>query len=256
MHATSFERLIAHRTLDQLRHDLINATEAVAVAVEQGAAESGGQWRHLPQNAVCLSFPELWGERHLVMAFNARSAADCLATTGEVAVVVGAEHVDPLAEHILGDAPAVKMEQEVVTMLLDAAPAKPEEVWAEEASGGLPLLLEKRAAVAAFLVSTQSFPPEAVLPHADDIAEAYSDNPDEAKEVISKVYPRYRNAFGRRLAEAQASRGQAPSNWPVNDPSLVEAMQGMASGEGQTRVRGLSQLPALCDALAAQPQEG
>lgn len=58
-HAVSFERLIAHRTLDQLRHDLIEATEAVAVAVEQAPTEVGPQqYAHnmMPQNAVCRKF--------------------------------------------------------------------------------------------------------------------------------------------------------------------------------------------------------
>lgn len=256
-HALSFERLLARRTLDQLRRDLIDAIEAVAVAVEQGPADgggSGGQRRHLPQNAVCPSFPELWDERHLLMAFHSRSAADALSEPGDVVVVVGAEHVDPLAEHLSGEADA-ELEQDVIAMLLDAAPVQPEAVRVEEASGGLALLLEKRAAVSAFLVSTQSFPPEVVLPHADDIAEAYPDAPDQAKEIIGKKYPMYRNAFGGRLAEAQASRGQAPANWPVNDPSIVEAIQGM-TGEGAVRAQGLAQLPALCDALAAQRRQG
>lgn len=204
---------------------------------------------------VRRQFPELWGERHLLMAFVARSATDRLPGAGDVAVVVGAEHVDPLTEHLTApDASDVELKQQVITMLLDPAPAKPEEVRAEEAAGGLELILEKRAAVSAFLVSTQSFPPEVVLPHADDILQAFPDDPDEAKKIISAVYPRYRNAFGARLAEAQASQGQTPANWPVSDPSLVAAMQGMARDGGPARAQGLSQLPALCDALASPQQ--
>ena len=113
----------------------------------------------LPQNAICPHFPELWDERHLLMAYFARSAAEEVGATGgsDVAMIVGAEHIDPIAEHLEGDVES-GMEQQVVSMLLDPEPTPSDEARREEGEGGLAVRLEKRAAMAAFLLSTQVTP--------------------------------------------------------------------------------------------------
>ena len=101
---------------------------------------------------------------------------------------------------------------------------------------------------------TQSFPPESVLPHADDLDTVYPNQP-EAKEIISRTYPRYRRAFGGRLAEAQNNAGRFAANWPYQEGAqsgLPPAMQGIAEGGAQgSRVQGLGMLAKLCDDLEA-----
>ena len=61
----SCTRIIERRTLDELRHDLVRAVEAVAVAVEEdsGAETTSAAAADLlvpPQNVMCPHFPEFW----------------------------------------------------------------------------------------------------------------------------------------------------------------------------------------------------
>ena len=102
--------------------------------------------------------------------------------------------------------------------------------------------------------SAQSFPPESVLPHADDLGTAYPGQP-EAKEIISRTYPRYRRAFGGRIAEAQTAAGRLAANWPL-DPGLAATVQEMAAGGQGSRVLGLGKLAQLCADLEAHLAEG
>jgi hypothetical protein len=110
--------------------------------------------------------------------------------------------------------------------------------------------LEKRAALAAMLVSTQTFPPHAALPPAEELGE-------EARAIVARVYPKYRQAFGARMAEAQEKAregvgvggeggggedGAAAGGW---DPSVAQHTPGQV-----TRVHGLANLAEFCRDVA------
>ena len=243
-HTTSFSRLIARRSLDALRHELIAVVEAAAKHIETtppaaapamgapaggapgpGAAVTPGAL--LPQNFVAPFFPELWTERHVLMGHFARQQQQ--ATNGDVVVIVGADHADALAGHLDedgGGAVDAGVEAAVVTDLL--ADFANDENDADE--------LEKRAAVAALLVCTQSFPPDAVLPPAEQLG-------DDARAAVGRVWSKYRGAFSDRLEHAMRRR-------PPPDPGSGSG-RSEAPPQQPPRVGGLAQLAELCDRIVS-----
>ena len=178
-----------------------------------------------PQNVMCPHFPEFWGERHILMAHFARRAAD----EGDDAVlVVGAEHADELAgilastdddnggsevggeegerdEELYGGGGGggrggdggvfFHQEQQVIDDLLGAGKGgsgsgtNKVHLMGVDMGVEMEVELEKRAALAAMLVSTQTFPPHAALPPAEELGE-------EARAIVARVYPKYRNVRG------------------------------------------------------------
>ncbi|CAE8736282.1 unnamed protein product [Polarella glacialis] len=193
LHVTSFDRLIARHGLDELRHALIDATESLATWLEERQAAGGASvavtLQDLPQNMICPLFKELSSERHLLMAHFVRLAVE---EGHNVAVVIGAEHIGPVADLLLQDPP-----QQVHVQELLQEGAASEEPWQAE--------LEKRAAVSAFLSSTCTFPSELVLPSKEQLL-------PEAGDFVAKVLPKYRTAFAGRLAEAVGGDQQALSS--------------------------------------------
>lgn len=241
LHATSFNRLIASRSLDGLKHDLIDATETVATHMEQRAADppEGTEPASLlmaPQNALCTCFEELWGERHLLMAFFTHAAlkSDC----DDVALMVGTEHIQPVAA-LVEALPRDILAAEVIDDHNELLNAPPEATAGSHGLGSAEII-EKRAALAALLVSTRAFNPELVLPAADGL-------PEEMVQMVSSVYPRYRAAFEGRMTEARRVAEQ------VGGPEAQQAQQDLFAalqGGTSTAVSGLAQLPALCESLA------
>jgi len=217
LHVTSFDRLIEHRSVNELRHSLALAVEAVAGKLEERLKEHGPPVRttDVLQNFVCPMFKELSVERHVLMAHFARKAAE---EGHDVAVVVGAEHLDGI-EGRFGET-AEDTEELLQGGALEAESGAE---WEKE--------LEKRCAAAAFLASTGAFPPEVVLPEFQDLL-------PEAKELAMKFYPKYRNAFRGRLAQATHSNNAAGGSRQELQAALDEA--------SATRVRGLPDLKEIC----------
>mmetsp|Transcript_70934 Transcript_70934/g.189264 ORF Transcript_70934/g.189264 Transcript_70934/m.189264 type:complete len:309 (-) Transcript_70934:39-965(-) len=170
LHTQSFDRLIERRSLDEMRHSLIHATEAVASAME-----STPGWSLPPQNCVCPLFPELWEERHKVMA---HFAAQQAAAGADVGVVVGSQHIDGVAEYL---------NQDFDESLLATPTGR---------DGNDPVEWEKRAAVGAFLTTTRIFPPWCALPNEQEMTQ-------DQLDLVKRFYPKYRNAFVGRLAGFQ-----------------------------------------------------
>mmetsp|Transcript_14852 Transcript_14852/g.42079 ORF Transcript_14852/g.42079 Transcript_14852/m.42079 type:complete len:330 (-) Transcript_14852:92-1081(-) len=215
----SFDRIVARVPMEELRQIVIMATEAFATALEgKGDSKDSATGSLGAQNLLCRFFPELWAERHVVMAHVAREAW-ASSRDADIILVLGAEHVEPVVRRL----DKTEADQGVsVDELLRAPPA------AADRSAEL----EKRSALAALLVSTQSFPPECVLPPPDQLDEV-------GKAVAQKVYPKYRWAIDGRLR--QSSEGK-----PSAQDRLTAALQALNS------CRGLGQLEELCSQLAAE----
>ncbi|CAK0840520.1 unnamed protein product [Prorocentrum cordatum] len=90
--------------------------------------------------------------------------------------------------------------------------------------------LEKRLALAAFLASTGSWPPETVLPPLDGLLPA-------AQAFARQKYPQYRGAFQGRLAEA------------LRPGAGREDAAGALAAAAAARVAGLPQLAEVCAQL-------
>eukprot|EP00928_Gymnodinium_smaydae_P074934 TRINITY_DN57951_c0_g1_i1.p1 TRINITY_DN57951_c0_g1~~TRINITY_DN57951_c0_g1_i1.p1 ORF type:complete len:323 (-),score=43.20 TRINITY_DN57951_c0_g1_i1:200-1168(-) len=211
-HPLSFSRLIARLSVNEMRHAIIVATEAFAASLEtQGRTQDALPLP--PQNVLCQFFPELWGERHAVMAHVVRQALG--EADGDVALVVGKEHIDPVVEKLNST------DDDDIAALL----REPSETTDRDEE------LEKRAALAALLVSTQTFPAEYVLPPVDEIDA-------DAKTVVSRVYPKYRWAIDGRLNSVRNGRSSYDH--------LADAVR-----QGQT-ARGLGHLEDLCKSLASE----
>jgi len=107
--------------------------------------------------------------------------------------------------------------------------------------GGMAEELEKRAALAALLVSTRSFPPSLVLPAPEELIPS-------AKEIVSQAYPKYRNAFEGRLSMALevAERGRTEAQAQARQSLLAAFQRGAAP-----RVNGLPQVAELYHKFAA-----
>ena len=230
-HTTSFHRVVASRTLDQLKHQLVHAVETVAVEMEQAGSPADTASLLLPpQNALACCFDELWGERHRLMAQFTREAI-VSAPPGDVALIAAHEHL-PAIRSLLTLAP------ELQPFELAALLSSPPEATAGEAGlGASDEMIEKRAAVAAMLVSTRAFPPTCVLPQADDL-------PPSLAQFIGSVYPRYRNAFESRIGQAREAAGQG-EDAQQSRRDLMAALQGGQAGT----VNALVQLQALCETL-------
>jgi hypothetical protein len=304
MHSTSFDRIVRKRQLDEVRMDLIDAIEGISSTIIQqtmdevtraagrqqsGASEEGQQQVQaasllLPQNLMCSYFPELWSERHQLMAhFASHQQAQALENSpssstrtggltfsegglqpsevspedrlGGVMLIIGAEHV-PFVERQLYQLTDNTMPDSVVeTLLSDLAEAEEScgtdkiSFNSDGKSGGTfgkseVEELEKRAAIAAFLVCTRSFPPEIVLPNAEELL-------PEALQIVSSRYPRYRGAFEARLNEAQAEvkRVQAQAMSANMQPDRAEVFGALQDGTA-LRVGGIGELKDLCGRLA------
>eukprot|EP00931_Biecheleriopsis_adriatica_P109592 TRINITY_DN83856_c0_g1_i1.p1 TRINITY_DN83856_c0_g1~~TRINITY_DN83856_c0_g1_i1.p1 ORF type:complete len:340 (+),score=56.65 TRINITY_DN83856_c0_g1_i1:34-1020(+) len=203
-HSVSFDRLVARRSLDELRGDVVSATEALAKGLE------GQQATAIPQNALCPFFTELWSERHAVMASVTRRAAE-EQQESSVALVLGAEHVDPVASRLEDD-----------TDLTDL-------LTAPDDTASFEVQVEKRCALSALLGSTRAFPQDLVLPPPESLV-------PEAAQVVRAAYPKYHRAIAGRLSEAGLK-------------SVYGSMQEVISSHQQT-VHNLSQLYDLCSQLA------
>jgi hypothetical protein len=225
MLSTSFDRLIARCGLDELRHALIEATEAVAAAIENSPSSAS----RVPQNALCPHFPELWQERHMLMATFAARAAEAAADDDDVAFVCGAEHVERIARCLA----AGPLDSVAVDSLLSATSGA--ELTSPADASARKVLLEKRAAVAALLLSTNSFPPELVLPPADCLTK-----PDLA--VVQECYPKYRAAFAQRIGQAFHSKSlRSGSHQQPNAPEVTGGPAAIGR-DGPAPLNGLMQL--------------
>eukprot|EP00930_Biecheleria_cincta_P013956 TRINITY_DN12200_c0_g1_i2.p1 TRINITY_DN12200_c0_g1~~TRINITY_DN12200_c0_g1_i2.p1 ORF type:complete len:344 (-),score=59.43 TRINITY_DN12200_c0_g1_i2:179-1150(-) len=202
-HAVSFDRLIAKRSLDEIRTNVVSATESLAQQLEGRRATA------IAQNALCPFFPELWSERHAVMANVTKRAAD-EEEDSHIALVVGTEHVDHVAS-LLDD------EGDIAHLLSAPDDTAPFEVQ-----------VEKRCVLAALLGATRAFPQDLVLPAPDNLV-------PEAAEVVRSVYPKYHRAIAGRLSQAGMK-------------SVYGSVEEVISSHQQT-VHGLSQLYELCDQL-------
>merc|ERR1719329_213548 len=183
-HAVSFDRLVARMSVNEMLSSVAKVADAFGSAVERQGQEANSTtpWaqEELLQNLLCPFFPELWRERHLVMASTIRRAALDL-EAGErrdVMVVLGAKHVEPLAE-ILEQEPHA--DEDLLALL-----GNPDDTASFEDQ------LEKRAALVALLVSTRSFPPGYVLPASEDLL-------PEALAIVKPVYTRVRGAIMQRM---------------------------------------------------------
>eukprot|EP00930_Biecheleria_cincta_P013955 TRINITY_DN12200_c0_g1_i1.p1 TRINITY_DN12200_c0_g1~~TRINITY_DN12200_c0_g1_i1.p1 ORF type:complete len:366 (-),score=57.63 TRINITY_DN12200_c0_g1_i1:179-1216(-) len=224
-HAVSFDRLIAKRSLDEIRTNVVSATESLAqqlegrraTAIAQNALCSAGferlhwssKWYQRPRTRRCPFFPELWSERHAVMANVTKRAAD-EEEDSHIALVVGTEHVDHVAS-LLDD------EGDIAHLLSAPDDTAPFEVQ-----------VEKRCVLAALLGATRAFPQDLVLPAPDNLV-------PEAAEVVRSVYPKYHRAIAGRLSQAGMK-------------SVYGSVEEVISSHQQT-VHGLSQLYELCDQL-------
>jgi len=186
-HSISFDRLIARMSVDETLSAVAVATEAFASRLAECRLHSSdaqpAAWAQdqLLQNVLCKSFPELWGERHRVMASVVQRAAK--ASEHDVVLVVGSSHVDPVAD---------ALEVDVDAEALLAAP---------EDTGSWDDQLKKRAAIGALVISTKAFPVHHVLPDFDDLL-------PEAKEVVKPVYLRCRQAIRGRLGDFDSQSSQ------------------------------------------------
>jgi len=226
-HSLSFDRIIARRSLDQVRRDVVMATEGVAQKLEQtkGAVD-------IPQNGLCPFFPELWSERHAVMAQVTKLAAqeaqqiqDDALQTHHVALVVGAEHIDHVVP-LLQDETSVPMPMGGFGGGLENHLEVPDDPATFEEQ------LEKRCAMAALLGATRAFPQSLVLPPPEDLVQ-------EAQPVVRRAYPRYHRAIAERLAGAGLN-------------SVHSSMEDVLSRHQQA-THSLSQLYELCNQLAEAP---
>ncbi len=254
LHTSSFDRIVRRHNLDELRHALISSVESLAASMESGGGSPAGQAssssppsppssldRLLAQNALCVHFGELWSERHALMAHFASR------TQGDVALVCGSEHVEPVARLLEDAGQRAELSAADLSALLDESETSrgspPSSHWGEDE-------LEKRAALAALLVTTRQFPPEVVLPSSDELG------PEDLARAQA-VYPKYRAAFAQRLqlaAEAAAGRG-ADGDGQVRGSAGGAGQGGGAGGEAQQQASspyGLSQLPDLCQSLGQQ----
>eukprot|EP01062_Namystynia_karyoxenos_P018419 TRINITY_DN16864_c0_g1_i1.p1 TRINITY_DN16864_c0_g1~~TRINITY_DN16864_c0_g1_i1.p1 ORF type:complete len:332 (+),score=101.57 TRINITY_DN16864_c0_g1_i1:104-1099(+) len=176
--ATSFARLVGRLQPADLPPLLFAASNRYEEAAK-AAADGGG----VPQNAIGPEFPELWSERHAVMAAVMRKAtAD---SAGDVVGVVGAEHIDGVAQ-------AWERQEAQGTAAAEALAAP--EVLPELADPSSPAL-EVRCALAALLITTNSFPPELVLPQPTELEGAVLDR-------VRELYPQYRRVLQERLRSA------------------------------------------------------
>jgi len=228
LHVASFDRLIAHHGLDELKLRLLQATEAIASFVEQQVSREAAEARKakrkpkpvgfsdLPQNSLCPFFEELGTERRRIMAHFAAAAAE---QGSDVLLVIGAEHVAEVEEILAAGGPGDGAQELLGAAGGEDAAAGDESDWRVE--------LEKRALVAAFLNSTRTFPPEVVLLPREQLLPEYA-------EQVAKIYPRYREMFMGRLSSALAGAG--------GQQQLQEAM---AAEMQRPRVRGLAQLHDL-----------
>jgi len=217
-HTLSFDRLVARLSVEELRHAVIVATEAFAASLEEGRAKNAGPAApHLPgrppQNVLCQFFPELWSERHLVMAQVVQQTLD--QSESDVALVVGVEHLEPVVRNL--DAGLLGVDRGALLRAPSSSQDRQEE-------------LEKRAALGALLVSTQTFPAEYVLQPAEEMDK-------ESLAIVRKVYPKYRWAIDGRLNIKDGK-----------DKSAYDRLAGILQG-GQS-VRGLTALEELCESLA------
>lgn len=222
LHSLSFDRLIQRYSLAELKTVLIQATELVAQCLEtisERRNKQGGdvvKLSDVPQNVLCPLFPELGSERQDLMCHFARLAAE---QGHDVAVIVGVEHLSGISEQFdHGDActPA-----EAKTLLSDVqSDAKMgDAAWDEE--------IEKRTVAAAFLRATRTFPPETVLPPAEQLL-------PEVTAVVKQHYRRYLEAFNARILTA------------LGGPNSMAAMA--MSAQNVQRIPGLAQLQELCKA--------
>lgn len=214
LHATSFNRIVATRSLNDLRYELIDAVEMVGTKLEEPLAPAAMD--DLPQNFICPMFKELGEERHMVMAQLVRQCAE---QGHDVCLVVGKEHIDPVAKYL--EEPAYSGIEGLLDNLDDGSGASSSpEAFAEE--------LEKRVALAAFVLTTKTFPADLVLPQFEDLV------PD-AQAVVKKIWPKYRNAFRNRLANHLEGAGS-------KENAIAKAM-------AQKRILGVLGLEELCQTL-------
>lgn len=226
-HVVSFNRLVSRMTVSEMLVSVARVADEFGAAVErQGAASNATTpWAQdeLLQNQLCPFFPELWRERHLVMASAARSAAAELEaglslTEGgrsDLVMVLGAKHVEPLADLLLEEPTT----EENLVALLDS----PEDTATFNEQ------LEKRAALVALLVSTRAFPAEYVLPASEDML-------PEALEVVKPVYSRVRSAIMERMG---------------NFDQTMQGSQAMAEkARAAAEVVSLQRLQQFCDSMA------
>lgn len=223
LHALSWDRLIYRYSLEDLKKVLVQATELVAQCLEairdKGNKQGGNAVTlgDVPQNVLCPFFPELGVERQDLMSHYARLAAE---QGHDVAVVVGVEHLAGISEQFdhgdfctADDAKALLSDVESDAKMGDVA-------WDEE--------IEKRTAIAAFLRATRTFPPDVVLPSAEQLL-------PEVTAAVKQNYGRYLEAFNARVLAA------------LGGPNSIAAA---ISGQNSQRFVGLAQLHELC---AMQP---
>eukprot|EP01051_Picozoa_sp_SAG22_P013130 SAG22_NODE_1439_length_4416_cov_25.417940_3_plen_178_part_00 len=155
----------------------------------------------------------------------------------EVVVVVGQEHAAAL--------PGWLENERNVRRVLEAAGVEPSvaaaQFEAKEAAELAELLaeteeehpadeLEKRAAVAAMLVSTNAGDPAMVLPPAEVLA-------PEDREKVAEWYPKYRELYATRLSQALDKAGPRPGG--EEEAAAAAAAVGVGA-------RGLHELAELC----------
>jgi len=220
-HAISFDRLVARCSVPELRSSIVQAVELFASAVEAGRDETRAEAEAAPwwgtgamQNVLTPTFPELWGERHLVMAHVTRRLSKQLGQ--DIALVVGSRHVEPLAGCF-----EEKADKTADVQALLQAPDDPDTFDKQ---------VEKRAMLAALLAATQTFPADLVLPNAEDLL-------PEARKIAGPIYTKYRQAINSRLGALFNVEGKSDS--------IVERL-----GQSAAQAHGLAHLEELCGLIA------